>query len=72
MTTEAPATHVPHEDHSTGAAWRTGFPAHIRPWTHIEQARHRATLLDGLAGYAVGQPMQATPPQQNRPTGDQS
>ncbi|MGW3410287.1 hypothetical protein [Streptomyces sp. NPDC000888] len=58
------AEDVPEEDHSTGSAWRPpqahrttpGLPPHFEPCTPEEQARHRAALSAGIAGYVVGRP----------------
>ncbi|WP_320784151.1 hypothetical protein [Streptomyces sp. CRN 30] len=71
MTTDTP---VPDEDHPTGTAWRSGprpagLPEYIRPWTPEEQLRHVADLLDGIDGYAVGQPMQAAVREPDGPPG---
>ncbi|WP_405925462.1 hypothetical protein [Streptomyces sp. NBC_00035] len=69
MTTDRPAeetdaAEAPEEDHSTGTAWHRpqvhlrvpGLPANFEPCTPQEQARHRAELSRGIAGYVVGRP----------------
>ncbi|MCW5252231.1 hypothetical protein [Streptomyces sp. SHP 1-2] len=59
--TAQPARPVPDEDHPTGTAWRPAhprpahLPAHIRPWTPEEQARHRADLDEALDGWSYSE-----------------
>jgi hypothetical protein len=52
---------VPDEDHSTGTAWRAPhaepaavLPSHLTPCTPEEQAKHLATLAEGISGFHVG------------------
>ncbi|MCX4974262.1 hypothetical protein [Streptomyces sp. NBC_00620] len=59
------AESVPDEDHPTGTAWRTpqvhrtmpALPPRYEPCVPEEQARHRAALCAGIAGYVVGRPL---------------
>lgn len=70
MTTTVNHEHVPDEDHPNGAAWRkprptpppTGLPAHIRPCTPDEQARHLADLADAISTWVYRPTRRTTPP----------